>query len=1394
MKALLFFLTVLPLAARPTLDEALDLDPGEPPLAARFLPRPAHITEDNAFDYEYGHAVAVSGDTAFVSAPVQADFGADKPGEVFVYRRSGDEWSLVQTLRPTEVTGWMRFGESLDVSPDGSILVIGSNDEQQDDPATAVASGAYVYLRHPITGRYEFHQKLVPAGIAPDQWTGPAVAISGDWVLFGSLKNNELANTYPNGAAYFFKREASGLWGEKQKVLPIDTNTQAYFGASVAMEGPHACIAAQRGNLSGRDSGVLYFYRLDPLTDSWIREAMFDEPNGSATYGHNFGRSMAFSGPRLLASYDYSENDFGHTFPIERVGDSWQQQATITSFPGNPASIHKTTSSYSGRVLSQSGDLFACSGNPDGGSTMTLGELLRFEGGGWHSKFTFGPIVAQAEPPSGFAAPVFSDPLNHLARVESIDTDGSSIIFKFEAELDLTTSYSPLVAVISAESREVLPRVGPLINYDDADPNAPQDAAFAFLHLLYEESSPGQFINRHGDMGTLYSPAHRARADEAEALARFAYPSATGSTARGLEMNLLDLAYGRAAAQLILSKNAVVDLDEDRLLDNSGHFIDSEISVLQSALDDAGAGLNVYLELLQDPLGVPPISGNPAGRVLFARHVPGRALVSPIDSTELLPGYKDLVLIHDLLLQYAETASDLAYLLTCRDAPGDADTVRDLIGGSQRLVFEQRNLIDSLFDPAALAPSLRDSLGLDQLSGAIDTALSDLSAFQQNLNGTINILGYEPDFLMLIRSQGGQFDSYDNFEAILNGATGPLTLARDRLTQAITAINNYGNTQDALEAEFSLLVENSTSAIIPRLTEIVGVPYTHPPTPNYQNPQDNEGSEIWQQVRSIEVARQRILHNNAEISNLGKKVEYERQRRRKEAGINAQLQDAIIDFGNRQASMTEEIGRIEAAQQAMNAISEMVEPEKLTKLVLGVGVVNAVVQAGSELGKADLQASKEKLAATQEARIRQADDEILANNSDALVKTMLLEMNTLLIDSQEAAILLRQEAGRLTSLIGEKADLERRLQAVDGQLANRWFADPTHRLRALNATERAHIAFRNARKWLFFAARANEYKWNTPFNLPLNDSPNGRAWQTADLFKLRNAEELKDFFDGLAHWETIVGIGRAAQDKDDWFSLREDYFGYDQLDDTTNAPLFYDVENPATGRIENVDAITAFRYELKRSLEDFDNNGADDITLHFDTLRQTGYDTAANGGLGGYQSTFFNPDFYLDRLDSLRIFIRGPHQNLATGNDGANTLLGDLGYLGTSVIRNEVPGQPLGVSRPDRVVGEFTSFPNRFYRFVTRPLGSPLPSGWSFSEGLTASSVEVLKILPDRSRFSLEGVSVPDKVLDFSERSVATSSWILVLHPSNGVNPGTRLVIDEIDDIELYIEHRAVPR
>ena len=122
-----------------------------------------------------------------------------------------------------------------------------------------------------------------------------------------------------------------------------------------------------------------------------------------------------------------------------------------------------------------------------------------------------------------------------------------------------------------------------------------------------------------------------------------------------------------------------------------------------------------------------------------------------------------------------------------------------------------------------------------------------------------------------------------------------------------------------------------------------------------------------------------------------------------------------IHFANYQADLTTYIGHISAAQAAAQAAADAFN--SATWWGAGANGVNAVVQAAGEEAKGQLDAEKERQAGIEQAKIEGIETE-------ARVKTMLLDMNTLAVDSQEAALMLKQEMGRLTALLREKADLE----------------------------------------------------------------------------------------------------------------------------------------------------------------------------------------------------------------------------------------------------------------------------------------------------------------------------------------------------------------------------------
>jgi len=367
-------------------------------------------------------------------------------------------------------------------------------------------------------------------------------------------------------------------------------------------------------------------------------------------------------------------------------------------------------------------------------------------------------------------------------------------------------------------------------------------------------------------------------------------------------------------------------------------------------------------------------------------------------------------------------------------------------------------------------------------------------------------------------------------------------------------------------------------------------------------------------------------------------------------------------------------------------------------------------------------------------------------------------MSTLVLDSKEAVFLMRQEISRLTALYREKADLEQRIQEFYADVDSRYFADPVHRVRAQQAAAEANIQFAEAQKWLFFMARALEYKWNTAFT-----RTNGQSVVTSNtLFRLRNADELVNFYNAMMLFNGY-NQGLQRDDHFDWFSIREDFLGYRRFDPQTGQALTY--QDPDTG--ETIDAIEAFRRHLRRLK---DANG--DVRIEFSTVREIPGGSFFRGPRFDTNGVVTSAGLFLDKIKSLQIRLPGNYS-------GARTkITGELSYGGISFIRNFDVGT-FDPERSDRLRNEMTPYNTRYWFYH-------IPSAqWRSNEALSAP-VEMQLTSDPRVPPSVQEIDV------FKERSVAASGWVLTLFTrENGVEV---LDLSALNDIELYFYHYAYVR
>ena len=237
---------------------------------------------DGAADDWFGRSVSISGDTVVIGAPVSFFSNQIKIGSAYVFVRDGSgQWSEQQKLTPSNGVGFDRFGISVSVSADTA--VIGARDD--DDNSTASGS-AYVFVRDGA-GMWSEQQKLNASDGAEFDNFGQSVSISGNTAVIGATEEDDTSS----GKAYVFVRDGTGMWSEQQKLTPSDGAAGDRFGQSVSISGDAVVIGAHRDDDIGDRSGSAYVYVRNGLV--WSEQQKLTASDGSAA--DVFGNSVSIS-------------------------------------------------------------------------------------------------------------------------------------------------------------------------------------------------------------------------------------------------------------------------------------------------------------------------------------------------------------------------------------------------------------------------------------------------------------------------------------------------------------------------------------------------------------------------------------------------------------------------------------------------------------------------------------------------------------------------------------------------------------------------------------------------------------------------------------------------------------------------------------------------------------------------------------------------------------------------------------------------------------------------------------------------------------------------------------------------------------------------------------------
>lgn len=231
--------------------------------------RQAYLKASNTRTFASFGAIGLSGDTLAVGAPgdpsgaagVDGDpFDTSTPnaGAVFVFTRTGAQWSPSSYLKASNPRRTAHFGASVKVF--GDTIGVGSPDEtsgatgvdgDQTNATSTAAGAAYVFARSGNTWSQQAYLKA--SNTRASAIFGAATAIGQDTFVVGAsgdssrgthVDGDQTDGALPRaGAAFVFTRSGT-TWSQRAFVKASNTAAQAFFGASVALSGKTLVVGA----------------------------------------------------------------------------------------------------------------------------------------------------------------------------------------------------------------------------------------------------------------------------------------------------------------------------------------------------------------------------------------------------------------------------------------------------------------------------------------------------------------------------------------------------------------------------------------------------------------------------------------------------------------------------------------------------------------------------------------------------------------------------------------------------------------------------------------------------------------------------------------------------------------------------------------------------------------------------------------------------------------------------------------------------------------------------------------------------------------------------------------------------------------------------------------------
>jgi hypothetical protein len=221
---------------------------------------------------------------------------------------------------------------------------------------------------------------LVGNDTASGDDAGAAVAVDGSRAVIGAPEDDDAGSS--SGAAFVFRRDIDGVWGQEQKLTASDADNGDDYGFAVAIDGDTIVVGSPRDDTpDGDNAGSAYVYRYNAASGQWEEEDRLFADDAEAN--DRFGTSVAIHGDTIVVGATQEDGaiaNAGAGYVFVRSVGTWSQEDKLTD------SMASGTNPHLGRSAAVEGDvavLGAWQDAPAGMSLVGAAVVYRRTGSTW---------------------------------------------------------------------------------------------------------------------------------------------------------------------------------------------------------------------------------------------------------------------------------------------------------------------------------------------------------------------------------------------------------------------------------------------------------------------------------------------------------------------------------------------------------------------------------------------------------------------------------------------------------------------------------------------------------------------------------------------------------------------------------------------------------------------------------------------------------------------------------------------------------------------------------------------------------------------------------------------------------------------------------------------------